>query len=80
MAAPTRLLFVVTEDWYFCSHRLTLGGAAREAGYDLAVATRVRDHGDQITARGLRLLPFSLARRGANPLTVLATRAQVGPA
>ncbi|MBK7672447.1 MAG: glycosyltransferase family 4 protein [bacterium] len=73
MAAPTRLLFVVTEDWYFCSHRLTLGGAAREAGYDVAVATRVRDHGDQITARGLRLLPFPMTRRGANPLTELAT-------
>lgn len=31
------LLFVVTEDWYFCSHRLQLAVAAQKAGYDVAV-------------------------------------------
>lgn len=67
-----RLLFFVTEDWYFCSHRLSLGVAAKAAGYDVVVVTRVREHGERITAAGLRLIPFEMNRRGANPLAELA--------
>src|SRR5215213_3266640 len=47
--AQRKLLFVVTEDWYFVSHRLELAVAARQAGYDVAVATRVDRHGERIT-------------------------------
>jgi len=32
------LLFVVTEDWYFVSHRLPPAVAAQAAGFNLAVA------------------------------------------
>ena len=32
-----KLLFFVTEDWYFCSHRLSLAIAAKEAGYELKI-------------------------------------------
>ena len=28
----TKLLFVVTEDWYFCSHRLSLAKSIKEKG------------------------------------------------
>ncbi|MDP5238377.1 glycosyltransferase family 4 protein [Uliginosibacterium sp. 31-16] len=66
-----KLLFFVTEDWYFCSHRLPLGVAARAAGYDVVVVTRVREHGERITAAGLRLIPFEMSRRSANPLAEL---------
>ena len=65
----SRLLFVVTEDWYFVSHRLPLAIAARAAGFDVAVATRVSEHGQQITAAGIRLVPFELSRRSGNPLS-----------
>ncbi len=63
-----RLLYLVTEDWYFCSHRLPLAVAAREAGYDVVVATRVGDHAEQIRAAGLELVPLGLSRCGQNPL------------
>lgn len=66
-----KLLFFVTEDWYFCSHRLALAVAARRAGYDVAVVTRVRAHGERILAAGIRLIPIELARRGLNPLEEL---------
>lgn len=62
-----RLLFVVTEDWYFVSHRLPLAVAAQGAGFDVAVATRVGSHADIIRNAGIRLIPFSLSRRGGNP-------------
>lgn len=77
MSDAPKLLFVVTEDWYFCSHRLTLAAAAREAGYATAVATRVRAHGELIASRGVRLVPFEMTRRGANPFTEAATLARL---
>jgi glycosyltransferase involved in cell wall biosynthesis len=66
------LLFVVTEDWYFVSHRLALAVAARKAGLDVAVATRVGNQGDTIRAAGIRLVPFNLSRHRGNPIRELA--------
>jgi len=63
VAAP-KLLFLVTEDWYFCSHRLPVARAARDAGFAVAVATRVREHGEAIRAEGFVLHPLGWRRRG----------------
>ncbi len=62
-----KLLFFVTEDWYFVSHRLTLAVSAQAAGYEVVVLTRVRAHGGLIRDAGLRLIPFEIARTGLNP-------------
>lgn len=70
-----KLLFVVTEDWYFCSHRLALGRAAVAAGYDVSIATRVREHGDEIRSAGIRLVPLPWKRGSTNPVTELKTLA-----
>lgn len=59
-----KLLFLVTEDWYFCSHRLPVARAARDAGFDVVVATRVQDHGARIVDEGLALRPLAWRRRG----------------
>ncbi len=61
-----KILFLVTEDWYFCSHRLALGRAAVAAGFDVALATRVRHHGDLITDAGIRLIPLPWKRKSTN--------------
>jgi len=68
-----KLLFVVTEDWYFVSHRLPLAVAAREAGFDVVVATRVGEHGETIRAAGIRLIPLGLSRRRGNPFQEIVT-------
>lgn len=62
--APPKLLFLVTEDWYFCSHRLPVARAARDAGFAVGVATRVREHGEAIRAEGFALHPLGWKRRG----------------
>jgi len=67
-----KLLFVVTEDWYFVSHRLPLAVAAQKAGFDVVVATRVGEYGETIRAAGIRLIPFNLSRRRGNPLQEVA--------
>jgi len=38
-----RILYLVTEDWYFLSHRLPMARAAKAAGYEVHVATRLKD-------------------------------------
>jgi glycosyltransferase involved in cell wall biosynthesis len=59
-----KLLFLVTEDWYFCSHRLPVARAARDAGIEVVVATRVREHGAQICEEGFGLRSIPWRRRG----------------
>lgn len=66
-----KLLFFVTEDWYFCSHRLHLAVAAKNAGLDVVVVTRVQSHGEVIQSHGLKLVAFNISRRGLNPLSEL---------
>jgi len=68
MLLKRKLLFVVTEDWYFVSHRLPLAVAAKKAGYDVVVATRMGQYADTIRSAGIRLVPFDLSRRAGNPL------------
>jgi glycosyltransferase involved in cell wall biosynthesis len=68
-----KLLFVVTEDWYFVSHRLPLAIAAIKAGFDVVVATRVRQHADMIEKAGIRLVPIEMSRRSGNPFRELMT-------
>lgn len=57
MSATTgrKLIFLVTEDWYFWSHRLPMAQAAHAAGFEVAVATRVDAHGERIRAAGFAL-------------------------
>jgi glycosyltransferase involved in cell wall biosynthesis len=74
---PGRIVFLVTEDWYFCSHRLPMARAARDMGLEVVVATRVREHGDAIVREGFRLVPLRLDRRGRNPLSELAAVAEI---
>jgi glycosyltransferase involved in cell wall biosynthesis len=66
----SRLLYLVTEDWYFISHRLPMARAARDAGYEVHVACRVGRHADDIAAEGFTLhaLPWSRSSRGAATL------------
>ncbi len=71
--AGRKIIIVVSEDWYFCSHRLPLGKALHAAGAEVIVATRVRDHGKIIEQAGLRVIPIGLDRSGLNPLHDLGT-------
>lgn len=71
------LLFLVTEDWYFVSHRLPLAHAALAAGYRVVVATRVQQHGKVIEDSGCELIALRLRRSGRNPFTELLALIQI---
>lgn len=73
MTDKPKLLFLVAEDWYFCSHRLPLAVAALEAGYEVIVVTCVNQHATTIFAANLTLIPLKhMHRSGTNPLQELA--------
>src|SRR5262245_11981827 len=78
VAARPRLLFLVTEDWYFWGHRLALARAARDAGYEVIVATRVKEFGDRIRAEGFRLEPLAWKRGSLNPFGFVTDLMAVG--
>lgn len=67
-----RLLYVVTEDWYFYSHRYLLARQALEAGFDIYVATRISDMQDQLEKNGFKVIPLKIERGSLNPLKDVA--------
>ncbi len=71
MADKPKLIFVVTEDWYFYSHRRPMIKAAQEEGFDVAVITNVDQHKEAIENLGVKVIPFSFERRSLNPFKAL---------
>ncbi len=64
-----KLVYVVSEDWYFVSHRIALAVAAKDAGFDVTVITQVHRHGDIIRDAGLSLEPIAFDRSSVNPFS-----------
>ena len=71
MAAP-RLLYVITEDWYFLSHRLPMARAAKAAGYDVHVATRIKEGRMVIEKEGFTTHALSWSRGSLSAFGSLA--------
>lgn len=69
-----RVLYLVTEDWFFASHFLPLARAAAALGLEPVVATRVRDHRAVLQGEGIRVLPLEWERRAVGPLALAAER------
>lgn len=69
---PRRLLFVVQEALFFTTHRLPVGLAMRERGWEVHVAAPADPTvAARITAAGLHFHSIPLGRGGRNPLAEL---------
>ena len=66
-----KLLYLVTEDWFFVSHFLPMARTAKAAGFEVVVATRVRDHAARIAAEGCRVVSLESERRSFGPFEAL---------
>jgi glycosyltransferase involved in cell wall biosynthesis len=75
--ARPRLLYLVTEDWYFCSHRLPMARAARDAGFRVSVATRCTDHAARIREHGFDVHPLRWRRRALDPWSAARDIAEI---
>jgi mannose/cellobiose epimerase-like protein (N-acyl-D-glucosamine 2-epimerase family)/glycosyltransferase involved in cell wall biosynthesis len=74
---PPRLVYLVTEDWYFISHRLPMARAARDAGYEVHVATHVERHGAAIEAERFVLHPLNWRRGSFDPRDLLGVIGEI---
>ena len=63
-----KLLYLVTEDRYFLSHRLPMARAAQRAGYETVLAAKETGCRAAIEREGIRVIPFPFDRRSLNPL------------
>jgi len=66
-----KLLYLITEDWFFVSHFMPMARTARAAGFEVVVATRVRDHAGRIEAEGFRVVPLESERRSLSVFEAL---------
>ena len=71
-----KILYLVAEDWFFCQHFLPMARAARLAGCEVAVATRLRAHRSQIEAEGLTAISLENERGSLAPIEALRTIAK----
>ncbi|MGY4287221.1 hypothetical protein ACVWXO_006441 [Bradyrhizobium sp. LM2.7] len=65
--SPRRLLYIANEDYAFLMHRLPMARAAREAGYEVHVATNVNKGAAAIEAERFTLHPIPFRRGGLSP-------------
>jgi glycosyltransferase involved in cell wall biosynthesis len=68
-----KLLYLVTEDWAFCQHFLPMARAAREAGFEVVVAARLRNHAARIEAEGCRVVSLENERRSLGPVEAIGS-------
>ncbi len=72
-----RILYVVTEDWYFLSHRLPMARAAKEAGFEVHVATRMKDGQAAIEREGFVPHALSWSRGSLSALGSLSAIVEI---
>ena len=70
---PRRLLYVANDDFAFLLNRLPMARAAREAGFEVHVATRVSDGAAAIEAEGFILHRIPFRRGGLSRFAALPT-------
>lgn len=72
-----RLVFLVTELGYFCSHRLNLAVAAKQAGFDVTVVTNCNQDSNVPPLKDLKLYHLPFHRSRLNPFAEIKTLWQV---
>ncbi|WP_454622362.1 glycosyltransferase family 4 protein [Bradyrhizobium cenepequi] len=73
VAPRRRILYLVNEDFAFLLNRLPMARAARDAGFEVHVATNVNNGADAIEAEGFILHRIRFQRGGRSPIAAIAT-------
>lgn len=72
-----KILFLGAWDWYFVCHRLGLAVAAKNAGFEVVVATPPGPYVAKIHEAGIRHVPIRMVRQGKNPAVDAMTLAEI---
>jgi glycosyltransferase involved in cell wall biosynthesis len=63
-----KVLFIVTEDWYFWMHRSNLAKHLQKIGYQVFVATTRGSHYSEIVSSGFTFIELQIQRKSLNPI------------
>ncbi len=66
-----KILFLVVEDGFFASHCKPMAQAARGAGLEVLVATKMGDAQQRLAREGYRFIPLNVRRNSFSPLNAL---------
>jgi len=66
-SAPS-ILFAVTEDWYFWSHRQPMAAYLQQQGCEISLATRFNEHQSDCIGMGLECVAVTFERSLRHPL------------
>ena len=72
-----RILFFSNGDWHFYAHLLPIAIAAKAAGYEVSLLTKVTDYQTKIEYHGIKVIPIYLNRKSLNPCLEIVTFLQV---
>ena len=72
-----KVLFVITEDWFFHSHFLDRAKYIASSGGTVGIATRFSIHEEELRNLGFELFPIDFSRRGLNPITEFITALKI---
>ncbi len=66
-----KLLFIISEDWAFISHRLDLACDAIDNGYEVAILCKSTGQKERISSKGIKVFDWHLSRGSLDPFTEL---------
>ncbi|MDP5012208.1 MAG: glycosyltransferase family 4 protein [Alphaproteobacteria bacterium] len=72
-AQLSKLIYLVADDRYFCTHRLPLAAAAQQQGFDVHVICPQGDSCEKIIHAGLTFHPLPFNRKSLNPFDGIKT-------
>lgn len=72
-----KVLYIITEDWFFHSHFLDRAKQVLNSGGTVGVATRFSVHEAELERLGFELFPLNFSRRGLNPIAEFITSLKI---
>ncbi|TGN18312.1 glycosyltransferase family 4 protein [Leptospira idonii] len=73
-----KIVYLVSEDWYFWMHRLPIALEAKANGYEVHLISRRGDFTDKIVSYGIHFHEFSIDRKNLNPFKEIGKVKEVG--
>ena len=67
MNQKKKLLYLITEDWFFCSHFLERALAAKSIGYEIIVCSKENKDKKKIEEYGIKFQEVKFNRKNINP-------------
>jgi glycosyltransferase involved in cell wall biosynthesis len=67
-ASAAKVVFFVSEDWWFCLHWLNLAHRLKERGHEITIICNVGTDRERIELAGFKVVPLRLDRSGLNVL------------